>query len=243
MLSSSCPKIIHEKVEDIRRFMNENNIDKNLEDKAQILSLGIYKIDKNNNKRWIIYMKGPKNSLYKDGVFKLTIDFPDNFPNKKPEVRFINKIYHLQVNPSNGHVCAGFLNNWKIDTTISEVFVGIYMFLILDQNPDSPYSGEMAREYRNNRPEFEKKVVEYIKKYSSPNSEDVILINQMERENSTDKKLVDLENKIQMLEGQILNMQNEINQMKYIVLEKDSKIDFYRDKYIKLLEEIKEKNK
>ena len=71
----------------------------------------------------------------------------------------MNKIYHLQVSPSNGHVCARFLNMWKPGTTISECLVGIYLFMALEQNPDSPYSGEMAREYENNRQEFNRKAI------------------------------------------------------------------------------------
>ena len=229
-MNSNYPKVFMEwNVENIRNYMREKNIQNNLEINNSMNSLGIYKIDKTDNRHWIIYMEGPKDSLYKNGHFQLTMDFPNDYPNSKPEIRFVNKIYHLQVSPSNGHVCAGFLINWKPGTTISECLVGIYLFMALEQNPGSPYSGEQAREYEKNRQEFNRKAMEWTKKYAQI-SKDILYEN----------KFDNLEQKYKNLEFNVTKLQNEINELKSIISEKDSKIDFYKDKYIKLLEEFKE---
>ena len=177
-------------------------------------------------------MEGPKYSLYKNGHFSLTIDFPDIYPKYKPEIRFVNKIYHLQVSPSNGHVCAVFLNQWNPGTTITECLVGIYLFLALEQNPSCPYSSEMAREYENDRQEFNRKAMEWTRKYA-PIPEDFL---KMLHENI----FCELEKKNKILESNVTKLQNEVNELKSLIVEKDSKIDFYKDKYIKLLEEFKE---
>ena len=174
----------------------------------------------------------PKNSIYKDGYFKLTLDFPNNFPNKKPEIRFTNKIYHLQVSPNNGHVCTGFINYWNPTTTISECLVGIYLFLALEQNPRSPYSGQMAREYETNRQEFNRKAAEWTLKFAPLSIIDLKMI--------YEKRFFELENKNKILEENIINIKNELYQMKSIISEKDLTIDLYKEKYIKLLEEIKD---
>ena len=50
----------------------------------------------------------------------------------------------------------------------------------------------------------------------------------------------ELENKNKILEENITNIINELNQMNSIILEKDTTIDLYKEKYSKLLEEIKE---
>lgn len=50
--------------------MKENNRKNNLGTNKPIKSLGIYRINKENSKHLIIYMKGPNNSLYKKGVFR-----------------------------------------------------------------------------------------------------------------------------------------------------------------------------
>ena len=115
---------------------------------------------------WKLSLLGPKDTPYGDGVFFLTVDFPDNYPTGKPEVRFINKIYHLNVSSTNGHICISTLNSWKPRTPMVDVISAIFA-LFYDQNPESPYSGEMAREYQTNRALFNKNAAEWTKKYSS----------------------------------------------------------------------------
>ncbi len=219
-------------VEDIRNYMKENNIDNNLDTNKPIAILGINLIEKIDDYHWIIYMEAPKNSIYRNGYFQLTFDFPNDFPNLKPEIRFTNKIYHLQVSPKNGHICAAFLNVWNPTTTISECLVGIYLFLALEQNPLSPYSAEMAREYELNRQEFNRKAAEWTLKYASPTGIELKMI--------YEKRFTELENKNKILEENMANIQNELNKIKSIISEKDSTIDLYKEKYIKLLEEIKD---
>ena len=109
---------------------------------------------------WKLSLLGPKDSPYADGMFFLTVDFPDNYPTGKPEVRFTNKIYHLTVSSYNGHICISTLNNWKARTPMVDVISAIFA-LFYDQNPDSPYSGSMAKLYRTNRPEFDKNAREW----------------------------------------------------------------------------------
>ena len=132
----------------IREYMKMNNIDNNLDTGHPINFLGIYKIDKTNSKKWIVHIKLEENSksMFKNGYFKITIKFPDNFPQQKPECRIINKIYHLNINPDNGHISSKFLNQWNSSTTISELLVGLFLVFIYEQNPLSPYKGEMARQ-------------------------------------------------------------------------------------------------
>ena len=232
-MSSENPSVFMRwTVENIRNYMKENNIDNNLNINKPIPSLGINRIEVTNEYHWIIYMNGPKNSIYANGYFQLTIDFAKEFPKTTPEIRFINKIYHLQVSPINGHVVAGFLNNWNPTTTKSECLVGIYLFLLLPQNPDSPYKIEMAREYKNNRPEFDRKAREWTLKYAAPTIDDLKML--------YEKRFLELENRNKILEQDITYIKNELNQMKSIISKKDSEIDSYKEKYIKLLEEIKD---
>ena len=55
-----------------------------------------------------------------------------------------------------------------------------------------------------------------------------------------ENKFYEIEKKNKILESNVTKLQNEVNELKSLILEKDSKIDFYKDKYIKLLEEFKE---
>ena len=134
-----------------------------------ILSLGCtVGLENKDIFHWKISLAGPVDTPYAGGMFFLTVDFPVNYPKSKPEVRFKNKIYHLNVSESNGHICISTLNNWVPNTPMVDVISAIFA-LFYDQNPDSPYSGKMAKEYRTNRPEFDRKAREWTAKYAPMN--------------------------------------------------------------------------
>ena len=122
----------------------------------------------NNIFKWRISLIGPTDTPYAGGMFFLTADFPENYPTGKPEVKFINKIYHLNVSPKDGHVCISTLNYWKEKTPFSNVMTSIFA-LFYNQNPNNPFSREMANEYVKNRAEYDRKAKEWTQKYASMN--------------------------------------------------------------------------
>jgi ubiquitin-conjugating enzyme E2 D/E len=131
-----------------------------------ILSLGCtVGLENKDIFHWKISLAGPVDTPYAGGMFFLTAAFSEDYPEKKPEVRFINKIYHLNVSPTNGHICISTLNEWKPKTPMVDVISAIFA-LFYDQNPKSPYSGEMAREYEHERKKFNDKAKEWTAKYA-----------------------------------------------------------------------------
>ena len=131
-----------------------------------ILSLGCtVGLENKDIFHWKISLAGPVDTPYAGGMFFLTAAFSEDYPEKKPEVRFINKIYHLNVSPTNGHICISTLNDWKPKTPMVDVISAIFA-LFYDQNPKSPYSGEMAREYEHERNKFNQKAREWTAQYA-----------------------------------------------------------------------------
>ena len=134
-----------------------------------ILSLGCtVGLVKNDIFHWKITLIGPVDTPYAGGLFILTTDFPEKYPEQKPEVKFVNKIYHLNVSPRSGHICINILNSYKPRTPIVDIISGIFS-LFYNQNPESPYDHGMADEYRNRKDEFDKKAKEWTLKYASMN--------------------------------------------------------------------------
>ena len=155
--------ISKQRLETMKYLKNEFNALQN----NPILSLGctVGLPNPNNIFHWRLSLLGPQDTPYAGGMFFLSVDFPEGYPKVRPEVRFKNKIYHLNVSNSNGHICISTLNNWKKGTPIVDIISSIFA-LFYDQNPDSPYSGEMAREYQSNRPEFDRKAREWTRLYA-----------------------------------------------------------------------------
>ena len=133
-----------------------------------ILSLGctVGLPDPNNILHWKLSLVGPQDTPYAGGMFFLTVDFPIGYPKIKPEVRFVNKIYHLNVRERDGHICISTLNQWVPETPMVDVISAIFA-LFYEQNPFSPYSLSMATQYKLNRIEFDRCAREWTKKYAS----------------------------------------------------------------------------
>ena len=59
---------------------------------------------------WDAVIYGPKSTLFEDGTFKLKIEFTEEYPYKRPAVRFVSEMFHPNVFPD-GHVCLDILQD------------------------------------------------------------------------------------------------------------------------------------
>jgi ubiquitin-conjugating enzyme E2 D len=102
---------------------------------------------------WHATIIGPSESPYEGGIFQLDIHFPMNYPFKPPKCNFTTKIYHPNINTA-GSICVDILkHNWSPALTISKVLLSICS-LLTDPNPDDPLEPSIAKEYINNRENF-----------------------------------------------------------------------------------------
>ena len=141
------------------------------EDPIITLGVTVGLIKKDDPFHWQITMLGPQDTPYANGLFILTADFPIDYPDKGPEVKFKNKMYHLNVNNS-GHVCISTLSNWVKGTTMSEVLSLIFA-LFYKQNPNDAYDWKMAKLFKENKAEFDKNVRECTQKYADPSKDEL----------------------------------------------------------------------
>ena len=103
---------------------------------------------------WIATIIGPAGSPYENGVFKLRISFPADYPFKPPKVVFITKIYHCNINSSGG-ICLDILKDqWSPALTVSKVLLSICS-LMNDPNPDDPLVSEIANVFKTDRKEHD----------------------------------------------------------------------------------------
>ena len=114
---------------------------------------------------WNAVLLGPPDSPYEQGVFRLNIHFPTDYPFRPPKVTFQTKIYHPNIN-ANGVICLDILKNqWSPALTISKVLLSISS-LIDDPNPDDPLVPDIAQQYKVNKEKYKQTAREWTKKYA-----------------------------------------------------------------------------
>ena len=109
---------------------------------------------------------GPEDTPYHGGVFKLSIQFPVDYPFRAPHVRFLTKIYHPNINAT-GLICLDILKGqWSPALTISKVLLSICS-LLTDPNPKDPLVPDIATQYMIQRGEYENEAKRWTLMYAN----------------------------------------------------------------------------
>ncbi len=115
---------------------------------------------------WVGVILGPQDSPYAGGIFNLDIKFPQNYPFEPPKVAFTTKIYHPNINPNTGAICISLLKDqWSPSLTINKLLLSICSMLD-DPNPDDPLVPDIARQYKENRPQFVQMAKEWTARFA-----------------------------------------------------------------------------
>ncbi|CEI87352.1 hypothetical protein RMCBS344292_01769 [Rhizopus microsporus] len=116
------------------------------------------------------YIKGPPDTPYEKGLFKLDIQIPLKYPFEPPQIRFKTLIYHPNIDDS-GRICADILKTggWKPALNLSTTLISLSQ-LLAHPNPDDPLDADIAKEYYIDYPQFKQKAEEYTLKYATKDS-------------------------------------------------------------------------
>ncbi len=121
---------------------------------------------------WNAIICGPEESVYESGAFQLQLLFPDDYPLRPPQVRFITKVFHPNVWWEDGLICVDILKDgWTPSYDVLAILHSIRLLLV-DPNPLSPANLEAALLFRDNRAEYNRRVLEMIQDTLDTDDED-----------------------------------------------------------------------
>jgi len=153
--------------------MNSKN--KRKEKDIRNLLLKGYEVDNQNETNKFDFVvnnfKGPKDSLYEGGKWKIHVLLPENYPYKSPSIGFLNKIYHPNVDENSGSVCLDVINqSWSPLYELTHIFDVFLPQLLLYPNPKDPLNSEAADMLLKTPKQYEEKVKNYVKIYAKDES-------------------------------------------------------------------------
>ena len=101
-----------------------------------------------------------------DGMYKLELFLPEDYPMCPPKVRFLTRIYHPNVDRL-GRICLDILKDkWSPALQIRTVLLSIQA-LMSAPNPDDPLNEEAAREWKSNEAAAFQRAKEWNAQYAT----------------------------------------------------------------------------
>ncbi|KAK8085319.1 ubiquitin-conjugating enzyme E2 H [Apiospora hydei] len=115
-----------------------------------------------------VRFKGPTETPFENGSWKIHVELPDQYPYKSPSIGFVNRIYHPNIDELSGSVCLDVINQtWSPMFDMINIFEVFLPQLLRYPNPSDPLNGEAAALLMREPKSYDAKVKEYVQKYAS----------------------------------------------------------------------------
>ncbi|KAL1877170.1 ubiquitin-conjugating enzyme E2 H [Paecilomyces lecythidis] len=120
-----------------------------------------------------VRFKGPEETPFAGGLWKIHVELPDQYPYKSPSIGFVNRIFHPNIDELSGSVCLDVINQtWSPMYDMINIFEVFLPQLLRYPNPSDPLNGEAAAMLMREPKSYDAKVREYVAKYASKEAAD-----------------------------------------------------------------------
>jgi len=131
--------------------------------------------DENSLFEWHVWIAGPPGTPYEKGIFKALIQFPEDYPNSPPKMKFLSEFWHPNIY-NDGGVCISILHTpdpmnpeekteetWRPILTVESILVSVCS-MFSDPNFSSPANVDASVEWRKNPESFRKRVSKLVER-------------------------------------------------------------------------------
>jgi len=138
---------------------------------------GIFvELNNDNLFEWRVFIEGPKDTFYENGIFQLLMKFPNDYPMSPPVVQFTSEFWHPNVY-TDGKVCISILHppghdemsgelpeeRWLPTQTVTTILLSI-ISLLSAPNISSPANVDASVEWRKDKDMYRKRLGGLVEK-------------------------------------------------------------------------------
>jgi len=122
---------------------------------------------------WVVYIAGPPDTLFHTGIFKAIMNFPEDYPNSPPKMKFLSEFWHPNVY-NDGTVCISILHMpdplnpeekasecWRPIQTVESILVSV-VSMLSDPNFSSPANVDASVQLRKEPSAYKKKILDVV---------------------------------------------------------------------------------
>jgi ubiquitin-conjugating enzyme E2 H len=116
-----------------------------------------------------VMLKGPADSPYEGGLWKVRVELPPQYPYRSPSIGFTTRIFHPNVDEASGSVCLDVINQtWSPMFDLLNVFEVFLPQLLLYPNANDPLNGAAASLFLRDQAAFNQAVKTHVARHASP---------------------------------------------------------------------------
>mmetsp|Transcript_23167 Transcript_23167/g.42932 ORF Transcript_23167/g.42932 Transcript_23167/m.42932 type:complete len:199 (-) Transcript_23167:85-681(-) len=117
-------------------------------------------------------IKGPEGTPYEGGLFEIDIQIPKQYPFEPPKMKFNTKIWHPNISSQTGAICLDILKDqWSPALTIKTALLSLQA-LLCSPEPGDPQDAEVAKMYKEDKPNFDRTATFWTDTYAKETSKD-----------------------------------------------------------------------
>ncbi|KAG4303076.1 hypothetical protein PCANB_000656 [Pneumocystis canis] len=136
-----------------------------------------------NMQEFYVQFRGPEETPFTGGIWKVHVELPDQYPYKSPSIGFMNRIFHPNIDELSGSVCLDVINQtWSPMFDMINIFEVFLPQLLRYPNPCDPLNGEAAALLMREPKTYEMKVRDYVSRYATKEIAEAAIVESSENE-------------------------------------------------------------
>lgn len=121
--------------------------------------ISAFPVSDSNILHWAGTIEGPSDTFYAGLKFKISIEFPANYPYTAPTIKFTSPMWHPNVDMS-GNICLDILKEkWSAVYNVQTILLSLQS-LLGEPNNSSPLNAQAAQLYDSNPEEYKRLLME-----------------------------------------------------------------------------------